>query len=102
MGTLSAGLVKPLFSGFIVASVGCYFGMTAKGGTQGVGRATTQAVVFAMIFIILVDFLVTQTDDWNLRAANDGENGCGDISVAIMLRRDVGLMVEFRRRVDRL
>ena len=59
-GDVVGGLVKPLFSGFIVASVGCYFGMTAKGGTQGVGRATTQAVVYAMISIILVDFLVTQ------------------------------------------
>jgi phospholipid/cholesterol/gamma-HCH transport system permease protein len=54
------GLTKPLFSGFIIASVGCYFGMNTKGGTQGVGRATTQAVVVSNIFIIVVDFLVSR------------------------------------------
>ena len=54
------GLTKPIFSGFIISSVGCYFGMTTKGGTQGVGRATTQAVVFSSVFIIVVDFLVSR------------------------------------------
>jgi phospholipid/cholesterol/gamma-HCH transport system permease protein len=54
------GLAKPLFSGFIIATVGCYFGLTASGGTQGVGRATTQAVVYSSVFIIIVDFLVTR------------------------------------------
>ncbi|MDE3105784.1 MAG: ABC transporter permease [Acidobacteriota bacterium] len=54
------GLVKPLFSGFIIATVGCYFGLNTKGGTQGVGRATTQAVVVASVFIIVVDLLVTR------------------------------------------
>src|SRR6202048_4008753 len=44
-GEVVQGLTKPLFSGFIIATVGCYFGMTTKGGTQGVGKATTQAVV---------------------------------------------------------
>lgn len=39
-------LVKPIFFGFIIASIGCYFGLGAKGGTQGVGTATTRAVVF--------------------------------------------------------
>jgi phospholipid/cholesterol/gamma-HCH transport system permease protein len=55
------GLTKPLFSGFIIATVGCYFGMTTKGGTQGVGRATTQAVVVSAVFIIVVDFIVSRT-----------------------------------------
>jgi len=54
------GLTKPLFFGFIIASVGCYFGMTTKGGTQGVGRATTQAVVFSSVLIIVVDFLISR------------------------------------------
>ena len=57
---ITQGLVKPLFSGFIIASVGCYFGMNTKGGTQGVGRATTQAVVVSSVFIIIVDFLVSR------------------------------------------
>ena len=54
------GLTKPFFSGFIIATVGCYFGMTTTGGTQGVGRSTTQAVVVASVFIIVVDFLVSR------------------------------------------
>ena len=44
-GMFSLGLFKPLLFGFIIATVGCYYGMSARGGTQGVGRATTQAVV---------------------------------------------------------
>src|SRR5712664_4222082 len=39
------GLAKPVLFGFIISTVGCYYGMMARGGTQGVGRATTQAVV---------------------------------------------------------
>ena len=54
------GLTKPIFSGFIIATVGCYFGMTTTGGTQGVGKATTQAVVVSSVFIIIVDFLVSR------------------------------------------
>ena len=54
------GLLKPLLFGFIIATVGCYYGLTARGGTQGVGRATTQAVVAASVFILLVDFFVTK------------------------------------------
>jgi phospholipid/cholesterol/gamma-HCH transport system permease protein len=54
------GLTKPLFSAFIIATVGCYFGMNTKGGTQGVGRSTTQAVVVSSIFIIIVDFIVSR------------------------------------------
>ena len=54
------GLFKPLLFGFIIASVGCYYGLSAKGGTQGVGRATTQAVVAASVLIVVVDFFVTK------------------------------------------
>jgi phospholipid/cholesterol/gamma-HCH transport system permease protein len=54
------GLVKPIFSGFIIATVGCYYGITARGGTQGVGRATTQAMVVSSVLIIMVDFFVTR------------------------------------------
>ena len=59
-GDVVQGLTKPLFSGFIIATVGCYFGMNTKGGTQGVGRSTTQAVVYSSVFIIVVDFLVSR------------------------------------------
>jgi phospholipid/cholesterol/gamma-HCH transport system permease protein len=54
------GLVKPLLFGFIIATVGCYFGMSTRGGTQGVGRSTTQAVVVSSVLIVLSDFLISQ------------------------------------------
>jgi phospholipid/cholesterol/gamma-HCH transport system permease protein len=54
------GLVKPLFSGFIIASIGCFYGMRTTGGTEGVGRSTIQAVVISSVLIIFVDFLATQ------------------------------------------
>src|SRR3954468_19420269 len=54
------GLVKPLFSGFIIASIGCFYGLKTTGGTQGVGRSTIQAVVTASVLIIFVDFLLSQ------------------------------------------
>lgn len=54
------GLVKPVLFGFIIATVGCYFGLSTRGGTQGVGRSTTQAVVVASVLIIAVDFFVTK------------------------------------------
>jgi phospholipid/cholesterol/gamma-HCH transport system permease protein len=54
------GLVKPVLFGFIIATIGCYYGITARGGTQGVGRATTQAVVAASVLILITNFFVTR------------------------------------------
>lgn len=54
------GLVKPLIFGFIIATIGCNFGMSTRGGTQGVGRSTTQAVVYSSVLIIFSDFLITR------------------------------------------
>ena len=54
------GLMKPLFFGFIISTIGCYYGMTARGGTQGVGRATTQAVVASSVLILIVDLFITK------------------------------------------
>jgi phospholipid/cholesterol/gamma-HCH transport system permease protein len=54
------GLVKPLFFGYIIASIGCFYGMRTTGGTQGVGRSTIQAVVTSSVLIIFVDFLLTR------------------------------------------
>jgi phospholipid/cholesterol/gamma-HCH transport system permease protein len=53
------GLIKPLFFGFILSSIGCFYGMRTTGGTQGVGRSTIQAVVTSSVLIIFVDFLIT-------------------------------------------
>jgi phospholipid/cholesterol/gamma-HCH transport system permease protein len=57
---IAQGLIKPLFSGFIIASIGCFNGMRTTGGTEGVGRSTIQAVVWASVLIIFVDFLLSQ------------------------------------------
>ncbi len=57
---LMQGLTKPLFFGFILATVGCYKGLTVTGGTQGVGRATTQAVVISSVTIIAMDVVLTK------------------------------------------
>jgi phospholipid/cholesterol/gamma-HCH transport system permease protein len=54
------GLSKPIVFGFILACVGCYKGLTVRGGTQGVGRATTQAVVAASVLIIISDTFLTK------------------------------------------
>jgi phospholipid/cholesterol/gamma-HCH transport system permease protein len=54
------GMMKPMVYGFILATVGCYKGLTARGGTQGVGRATTQAVVVASVLIIAADTFLTK------------------------------------------
>jgi phospholipid/cholesterol/gamma-HCH transport system permease protein len=57
---LMQGLSKPLVFGFILSTVGCYQGLTVSGGTQGVGRATTQAVVAASVFILVANFFLTK------------------------------------------
>jgi phospholipid/cholesterol/gamma-HCH transport system permease protein len=55
------GLIKPIFFGFIIASIGCFYGMRTTGGTQGVGQSTIKSVVFASVLIIFVDLLVSLT-----------------------------------------
>ena len=57
---IAQGLIKPLLFAFIIALVGCLYGMRTTGGTQGVGRATTQAVVVASVWIFIVTALVTR------------------------------------------
>ncbi|MEQ1354103.1 MAG: ABC transporter permease [Candidatus Acidiferrum sp.] len=57
---LMQGFTKPMVYGFILATVGCYKGLTVRGGTQGVGRATTQAVVVASVMIIAADLFLTK------------------------------------------
>jgi phospholipid/cholesterol/gamma-HCH transport system permease protein len=52
------GLIKPVVFGFIIAVVGCRAGLRTHGGTVGVGRSTTQAVVTADIVILVADFFL--------------------------------------------
>ncbi len=55
-----SGIAKTFFFGIIVAIAGCYIGMRAEGGTQGVGRATTETVVVSLLLIIIGDFILTK------------------------------------------
>jgi phospholipid/cholesterol/gamma-HCH transport system permease protein len=54
-----SGLIKAAVFGFIVTIMGCYCGYHSRGGAQGVGAATTYAVVSASIMVLLVDYLLT-------------------------------------------
>jgi len=54
------GFSKALVFAFIMATVGCYQGLSVRGGTQGVGRATTQAVVVSCVLIIVSDTFLTK------------------------------------------
>jgi len=64
LGDAVQGLVKPIVFGFIISLVGCFYGLTTRGGTQGVGRATTQAVVAASVLILVTDFFLTKSLLW--------------------------------------
>jgi len=52
------GLVKPFAFAIIISLVGCFYGMRTSGGTEGVGRSTTKAVVVSSIWIFIVDFVL--------------------------------------------
>ncbi|MGH6892280.1 MAG: MlaE family ABC transporter permease [Dongiaceae bacterium] len=55
-----SGLVKAAVFGFIIALMGCYHGFHSRGGAQGVGKATTNAVVTASILILISNYVVTE------------------------------------------
>lgn len=57
---LVPGLFKPMFFGYVIAMVGCYRGLTTHGGTVGVGRSTTESVVYSSILILATDFFITK------------------------------------------
>jgi phospholipid/cholesterol/gamma-HCH transport system permease protein len=58
---LAQGLIKPFAFAIIISLVGCLYGMRTTGGTQGVGRATTKAVVSASVWIFITTFIITRT-----------------------------------------
>jgi phospholipid/cholesterol/gamma-HCH transport system permease protein len=58
-GDIVSGLLKAAVFGFIITLMGCYHGYNSRGGAQGVGAATTAAVVSASITILLTDYLLT-------------------------------------------
>jgi phospholipid/cholesterol/gamma-HCH transport system permease protein len=59
IGDVTSGLIKAAVFGFIIALMGCYHGFHSKGGAQGVGRATTNAVVSASILILAANYAMT-------------------------------------------
>ena len=59
-GDLMQGFVKPIMFALIIASIGCYQGLRVRGGTQGVGRATTSAVVISSVLILVGDFFLSR------------------------------------------
>jgi phospholipid/cholesterol/gamma-HCH transport system permease protein len=60
MADLWMGVIKPLVLGFAFVSIACHVGLRTRGGTQGVGTATTRAVVMGSVSVIAVDFFVTR------------------------------------------
>jgi len=54
------GIIKPFFLGYVIVTIGCHVGLRTSGGTQGVGRSTTSAVVAASVAVIAVDFFITR------------------------------------------
>jgi phospholipid/cholesterol/gamma-HCH transport system permease protein len=54
------GVIKPFALGFVIVSIGCHVGMRTSGGTQGVGRSTTNAVVAGSVAVLAVNFFVTK------------------------------------------
>ncbi len=57
---VSQGLLKPFVFAIVISMVGCFYGLRTSGGTQGVGRSTTQAVVAADVLIFILDLLITK------------------------------------------
>ncbi|HKV04559.1 MAG TPA: ABC transporter permease [Candidatus Acidoferrales bacterium] len=59
-GDLVQGFVKPVIFAFIISTIGCYQGLRVRGGTQGVGRATTSAVVISSVIVIVADAFISR------------------------------------------
>ena len=55
-----AGVAKTPFFGYIISIVGCHFGLSTRGGTEGVGQSTTRTVVAISIAILIADFVLTK------------------------------------------
>lgn len=53
------GVIKAYFFGFIISTIGTYFGFTVRGGAEGVGRNTNLAVVWGMVMVLVGDFVLT-------------------------------------------
>jgi phospholipid/cholesterol/gamma-HCH transport system permease protein len=56
---LYIGLLKAVFFGMILATISCYQGFSTQGGAEGVGRATTKAVVISSLTILISNYFIT-------------------------------------------
>jgi phospholipid/cholesterol/gamma-HCH transport system permease protein len=59
LNDLYSGLIKALFFGMIIATISCYQGFSSEGGAEGVGRATTKAVVISSLTILICNYFIT-------------------------------------------
>jgi phospholipid/cholesterol/gamma-HCH transport system permease protein len=57
---LFVGFMKPFFFAFFIATISCYFGITTKGGTVGLGKNTIYAVVASTVSVLMLDFIFTK------------------------------------------
>jgi phospholipid/cholesterol/gamma-HCH transport system permease protein len=57
---VAQGLLKPFVFAFVISLIGCFYGLRTTGGTQGVGRSTTQAVVAATVLVFILDLVITK------------------------------------------
>ena len=57
---LTQGLLKPFVFAIVISLIGCYYGLKTSGGTQGVGRSTTQAMVTASVLIFVLTYFIAQ------------------------------------------
>ncbi|MBX3243022.1 MAG: ABC transporter permease [Acidobacteria bacterium] len=57
---LLGGIIKPIFFGLIIGSIACHKGLNTSGGTVGVGRSVTNAVVISSIWVIIFDFFLSK------------------------------------------
>jgi phospholipid/cholesterol/gamma-HCH transport system permease protein len=55
-----AGSVKPFIFGYLIACISCYMGLSTKGGSKGLRKSTTRAVVVSIVMIIVSDFILTR------------------------------------------
>jgi phospholipid/cholesterol/gamma-HCH transport system permease protein len=54
------GIIKPTVYGFVIGLIGTYFGYTIQGGTEEMGRATSRAVIYASVSVLICDFIITK------------------------------------------
>jgi phospholipid/cholesterol/gamma-HCH transport system permease protein len=60
MKDLFVGLMKPIFFGFFISSISCYYGLTTSGGTNDLGKKSINAVVVSSVVVLALDFIFTK------------------------------------------